>query len=55
VQAGSRFSIVIRWFREGKLKLRDLVTNRYRLEQINDAVNDLEHGRVLGRGILIFA
>jgi Zn-dependent alcohol dehydrogenase len=48
------FPIFIRWFREGKLKLNDLVTNRYRLEQINQAVNDLEHGRILGRGILTF-
>jgi Zn-dependent alcohol dehydrogenase len=48
------FPIFIRWFREGKLKLNDLVTNRYRLEQINEAVDDLEHGRILGRGILTF-
>lgn len=46
------FPIFIRWFREGKLKLSDLITNRYRLEQINEAVDDLEHGRILGRGIL---
>lgn len=46
--------IFVRWFREGKLKLNDLVTHRYRLEQINDAVDDLEHGRILGRGILTF-
>jgi Zn-dependent alcohol dehydrogenase len=46
------FPIFLRWFREGKLKLNDLVTNRYRLEQINQAVDDLEHGRILGRGIL---
>ena len=48
------FPTFIRWFRERKLKLDDLVTNRYRLEQINDAVDDLEHGRILGRGILTF-
>jgi Zn-dependent alcohol dehydrogenase len=48
------FPIFVRWYREGKLKLNDLVTNRYRLEQINQAVDDLEHGRILGRGILIF-
>jgi Zn-dependent alcohol dehydrogenase len=48
------FPIFIRWFREGKLKLDELVTNRYRLEQINAAVEDLEHGRILGRGILMF-
>jgi len=48
------FPIFLRWFREGKLKLNELVTNRYKLEQINQAVDDLEHGRILGRGILMF-
>ena len=48
------FPIFIRWFREGKLKLDELITNRYKLEQINSAVDDLEHGRILGRGILTF-
>ncbi len=48
------FPIFVRWFREGKLKLNDLVTRRYRLEQINEAVDDLEHGRILGRAILTF-
>ncbi len=48
------FPIFLRWFREGKLKLNELVTNRYKLEQINEAVDDLEHGRILGRGILTF-
>ena len=48
------FPIFLRWVREGKLKLEQLVTNRYKLEQINEAVDDLEHGRILGRGILTF-
>ena len=48
------FPIFIRWFREGKLKLNELVTHRYTLDQINTAVDDLEHGRILGRGILTF-
>ncbi|MBM4264505.1 MAG: zinc-binding dehydrogenase [Deltaproteobacteria bacterium] len=48
------FPIFLRWFREGKLKLNELITNRYKLEQINEAVDDLEHGRILGRGILTF-
>ena len=46
------FPVFIRWYREGKLKLNDLVTHRYSLDQINTAVDDLEHGRILGRGIL---
>jgi Zn-dependent alcohol dehydrogenase len=48
------FPIFIRWYRDGKLKLNDLVTHRYKLEQINEAVDDLEHGRILGRGILTY-
>ncbi len=49
------FPIFIRWYREGKLKLDELITNRYKLEQINEAVDDLAHGRILGRGILTFS
>lgn len=48
------FPIFLRWFRDGKLKLHELITHRYKLEQINQAVDDLEHGRILGRGILVF-
>ena len=48
------FPIFLRWYREGKLKLDELITNRYKLEQINQAVDDLQHGRILGRGILTF-
>lgn len=48
------FPIFLRWYREGKLKLDELVTHRYTLDQINTAVDDLEHGRILGRGILTF-
>lgn len=47
------FPIFLRWYRDGKLKLDQLVTNRYRLEDINAACDDLEHGRILGRGILV--
>ena len=45
---------LLRWYREGKLKLDELVTRRYKLEQINEAVADLEHGQILGRGILTY-
>lgn len=48
------FPIFLRWFRDGKLKLDELITNRYKLEEINLAVDDLAHGRILGRGILTF-
>ena len=48
------FPLFVRWYREGKLKLNELVTHRYSLDQINTAMDDLEHGRILGRGILIY-
>ena len=48
------FPLFIRWYRDGKLNLNELVTNRYTLDQINAAVDDLEHGRILGRGIVTF-
>jgi Zn-dependent alcohol dehydrogenase len=48
------FPLFVRWYREGKLKLNDLVTHRYTLDQINAAVEDLEHGRILGRGIITY-
>lgn len=49
------FPIFIRWYRDGKLKLNELVTHRYTLDQINTAIDDLQHGRILGRGILTFS
>ena len=48
------FPLFVRWYREGKLKLNDLVTHRYTLDQINSAVEDLEHRRILGRGIITY-
>jgi len=49
------FPLFLRWHREGKLKLDELVTDRYNLDQINDAVEDLKNGRILGRGILNYS
>jgi Zn-dependent alcohol dehydrogenase len=48
------FPLFIRWYLEGKLKLDELVRRRYPLEQINEAVDDLEHGRILGRAIITY-
>ena len=48
------FPLFVRWYREGKLKLDELVTRRYALDQINEAVDDLEHGRILGRAIITY-
>lgn len=46
------FVTYLSWYQEGVLKLDQLVTKRYRLEQINDAVRDLEQGKIAGRSII---
>jgi Zn-dependent alcohol dehydrogenase len=48
------FPTYIRWFQQGKLPLDKLVSRRYRLEQINDALGDLERGDIAGRSIIVF-
>lgn len=48
------FPIYVRWFQEGKLPLDKLVSRRYRLEQINDALGDLDRGAIAGRSIIVF-
>ncbi len=44
----------VRWFREGRLPLDELVTRRYTLDEINDACNDLARGKIAGRAIVTF-
>jgi len=39
----------VRLCQAGKLELGGLVSKRYRLEQINEAIDDLKNGRVAGR------
>jgi Zn-dependent alcohol dehydrogenase len=48
------FPLFVRWYREGKLKLNDLVTHRYTLDRINAAVEELEQGKILGRAIITY-
>ena len=44
----------LEWMREDRFPLRELVTNRYSLEQIDEAVAALEQGQILGRAIMEF-
>ena len=46
------FPIYLRWFRDGLFPLGKLVTDRYRLEQINEACAALQAGKIMGRAIL---
>lgn len=45
--------MLLEMYRSGHLKLDELVTRRYRLEQINDAITDMREGRNI-RGIIEF-
>ena len=40
--------------RQGVLDLDSLVTQRFALDEINEAVDALENGRIAGRSILVF-
>lgn len=44
----------LQWHDEGKLKLDELITQTYRLEQINEAFADMEAG-TNARGVILFA
>ena len=46
------FPMYLRFYREGKLKLDEMVTRRYKLEDINQACDDLEAGLIEGRAII---
>ena len=48
------FPIFLRWYKEGMLPLDELVTRRFKLDEINDAVGALERGEILGRAIIVF-
>ena len=45
--------MLLSMYRNGNLKLDELVTRRYRLDQINDAISDMREGRNI-RGIIEF-
>ena len=48
------FPMLVRWFQEGRLPLDLMVTQRYRLEQINEACEALQNGAIAGRAIVEF-
>jgi Zn-dependent alcohol dehydrogenase len=50
----SDFPTYLRWFKEGKLPLDLLVTQRFKLDQVNEACLALEEGQISGRAILEF-
>lgn len=48
------FPLFLEWMREGRFPLERLVTNRYSLDQVDDACAALEEGQILGRAIIEF-
>ena len=46
--------MLLSMYRKGNLKLDELVTRRYRLDQLNDAITDMREGRNI-RGVIEFA
>ena len=48
------FPMYLRLYREGRFPLGDLVTRTYRLEETARALDDLAHGRIAGRAIILF-
>ena len=48
------FEMYLRWHRQGKLPLDKLVTDRFRLDQINEAAEALIAGNIRGRAIIEF-
>lgn len=48
------FPTFLNWEASGDLRLNDMVTARYSIDQINEATQDLEQGKISGRAILEF-
>ena len=48
------FPTFVAWYRDGRLDLNALVTDRYPLERVNEAVQDLRAGHIRGRAIFEF-
>jgi Zn-dependent alcohol dehydrogenase len=48
------FATFLQWYQDGDLDLDAMVTARYKIDQINEAVHALENGKIAGRAILEF-
>jgi Zn-dependent alcohol dehydrogenase len=45
---------LLRLYRAGQLKLDELITRRYRLDEINQGYQDLDDGKII-RGVILHA
>ena len=48
------FPMFLAWADDGALDLEAMVTERFKIGQINEAATALEHGEIFGRAILEF-
>ncbi|MBV1876011.1 MAG: zinc-binding dehydrogenase [Pseudomonadales bacterium] len=48
------FDKYLSWYQQGKLDLDVMVTERFGLDQLNEATTALENGEISGRAILVF-
>ena len=48
------FPRFLQWHADGDLDLDSLVTQRYSIDEIGQAVSDLENGLIAGRSIMVF-
>jgi len=46
--------MLLSMYQQGRLKLDELVTRRYGLDQLNEAIDDMREGRII-RGVIEFA
>lgn len=46
--------LFLRWYEEGRLDLDALVTERYQIEEIDQAPRRLAEGKILGRAVITF-
>ena len=46
------FPVFTDWYRRGDLDLDAIVTRRFALEEVNEAVEALERGQIVGRSII---
>jgi Zn-dependent alcohol dehydrogenase len=44
---------LVAWYQDGRLQLDELISGRYRLDQINEAIENMEEGHAL-RNVIIF-
>ena len=48
------FPMFLKWYEDGELDLGALVTERFTIDQINEATTALANGEIFGRAILEF-